>query len=67
MKLTRAKLESLVEDLVERTLAPVKQALEDAGHSTSEINDVILVGGQTTHALVQKKLKHFLKRASPRC
>ena len=59
LKLTRAKLESLVEDLVERTLAPVKQALEDAGHSTSEINDVILVGGQTRMPLVQEKVKAF--------
>ncbi len=59
LKLTRAKLESLVEDLVERTLAPVKQALEDAGHSTSEINDVILVGGQTRMPLVQEKVKSF--------
>jgi molecular chaperone DnaK len=59
LKLTRAKLESLVEDLVERTLAPVKQALEDAGHSTSEINDVILVGGQTRMPLVQEKVKTF--------
>tara|TARA_B100001093_G_scaffold268483_1_gene256743 strand:+ start:1580 stop:3523 length:1944 start_codon:yes stop_codon:yes gene_type:complete len=59
LKLTRAKLEALVEDLVERTLAPVKQALEDAGHSTSEINDVILVGGQTRMPLVQEKVKAF--------
>ena len=59
LKLTRAKLESLVEDLVERTLAPVKQALEDAGHSTSEINDVILVGGQTRMPMVQEKVKAF--------
>ncbi len=59
VKLTRAKLESLVEDLVERTLAPVKQALEDAGHSTSDINDVILVGGQTRMPLVQQKVKEF--------
>ena len=62
VKLTRAKLESLVEDLVERTLAPVKQALEDAGHSTSEINDVILVGGQTRMPLVQEKVKAFFDK-----
>ena len=62
MKLTRAKLESLVEDLVERTLAPVKQALEDAGHSTSEINDVILVGGQTRMPLVQEKVTAFFNK-----
>merc|ERR1712054_306800 len=62
LKLTRAKLESLVEDLVERTLAPVKQALEDAGHSTSQINDVILVGGQTRMPLVQDKVKAFFNK-----
>ena len=62
LKLTRAKLESLVEDLVERTLAPVKQALEDAGHSTSEINDVILVGGQTRMPLVQERVKAFFNK-----
>ncbi|MGB2473920.1 MAG: molecular chaperone DnaK [Litorivicinaceae bacterium] len=62
VKLTRAKLESLVEDLVERTLAPVKQALEDAGHSTSEINDVILVGGQTRMPLVQEKVTAFFNK-----
>ncbi len=62
LKLTRAKLESLVEDLVERTLAPVKQALEDAGHSASEINDVILVGGQTRMPLVQDKVKAFFDK-----
>ncbi|MEG3592858.1 MAG: molecular chaperone DnaK [Pseudomonadota bacterium] len=62
VKLTRAKLESLVEDLVEQTLAPVKQALEDAGHSTSEINDVILVGGQTRMPLVQEKVTEFFNK-----
>ena len=59
VKLNRAKLESLVEDLVERTLTPVKQALEDAGHSASEIDDVILVGGQTRMPLVLEKVKEF--------
>ena len=62
VKLTRAKLESLVEDLVERTLAPLKMALEDAGHSASEINDVILVGGQTRMPLVQEKVKAFFNK-----
>jgi len=62
VKVTRAKLESLVEDLVERTLAPLKMALEDAGHSASEINDVILVGGQTRMPLVQEKVKAFFNK-----
>ena len=62
VKLTRAKLESLVEDLVERTLGPVKQALEDAGHDPSEVNDVILVGGQTRMPLVQEKVKGFFNK-----
>ena len=62
VKLTRSKLESLVEDLVERTLGPVKQALEDAGHDISEVNDVILVGGQTRMPLVQEKVKSFFNQ-----
>ena len=62
VKLTRSKLESLVEDLVERTLGPVKQALEDAGHDASEVNDVILVGGQTRMPLVQDKVKSFFNK-----
>ena len=59
VKLTRAKLESLVEDLVERSLAPLKVALKDAGKSASEINEVILVGGQTRMPLVQEKVTEF--------
>lgn len=54
IKLTRAKLESLVEKLVQRTIEPCKMALKDAGLSMSQINDVILVGGQTRMPLVQK-------------
>jgi molecular chaperone DnaK len=59
VKLTRAKLESLVEDLVERSLAPLKVALKDAGKSTSEIDEIILVGGQTRMPLVQEKVTAF--------
>src|SRR5210317_1325376 len=59
VKLTRSKLESLVEDLVERTLEPLKTALKDADLSVSDINDIILVGGQTRMPLVQKKVKEF--------
>ncbi|MGM3159255.1 molecular chaperone DnaK [Dickeya undicola] len=59
IKVTRAKLESLVEDLVTRSLEPLKVALQDAGLSVSEIHDVILVGGQTRMPLVQKKVADF--------
>jgi len=59
IKLTRAKLESLVEDLVTRTIEPCKIALKDAGLSASEINDVILVGGQTRMPMVQEAVKDF--------
>ncbi|MEE2735775.1 MAG: molecular chaperone DnaK [Pseudomonadota bacterium] len=59
IKLTQAKLESLVEDLVERTLEPVRTALKDADVSVSAVDDIILVGGQTRMPLVQKKAKEF--------
>jgi len=59
VKVTRAKLESLVEDLVQRSLAPCKIALKDAGLSASEIDDVILVGGQTRMPMVQQKVADF--------
>ncbi|MCR3756232.1 MAG: chaperone protein DnaK [Candidatus Westeberhardia cardiocondylae] len=59
LKMTRAKLESLVEKLVNNTLEPVKVALKDAGLSISDIKDVILVGGQTRMPLVQKKVSDF--------
>ncbi|MGA1862109.1 molecular chaperone DnaK [Deferribacter thermophilus] len=58
-KLSRAKLESLVMDLVERTLEPCKKALEDAGLTPSDIDEVILVGGMTRMPLVQQKVKEF--------
>lgn len=57
MKLTRAKLEQLVMDLVDKTLEPCKQALKDAGKTAGQINDVILVGGQTRMPVVQQKVK----------
>ncbi|MBT4492881.1 MAG: molecular chaperone DnaK [Gammaproteobacteria bacterium] len=59
IKVTQAKLESLVEELVERTLEPVRTALKDAGVSVSSIDDIILVGGQTRMPLVQKKVTEF--------
>ena len=59
VKLSRSKLESLVEELVTRSLGPVKTALEDAGLSPSEVNDVILVGGQTRMPMVQKTVADF--------
>ena len=59
VKLSRAKLESLVEDLVQRSLAPCKQALADAGLSASEVHDVILVGGQTRMPMVQAAVAEF--------
>ncbi|MGE0582450.1 MAG: molecular chaperone DnaK [Steroidobacteraceae bacterium] len=59
IKLTRAKLESLVEDLVRRTIDPCKVALKDAGLAASEVSEVILVGGQTRMPLVQKYVKDF--------
>jgi molecular chaperone DnaK len=59
MKLTRAKLESLVEDLVQKTIGPCRIALKDAGLSINDVADVILVGGQTRMPLVQKFVKDF--------
>lgn len=59
IKVTRSKLESLVEDLVARSIEPLKVALQDAGLSVSDINDVILVGGQTRMPLVQAKVTEF--------
>ncbi len=58
-KITRAKLESLVEDLVDRSLAPLKLALEDAKLSVGDINEILLVGGQTRMPMVQQKVKDF--------
>ncbi|QCI20306.1 molecular chaperone DnaK [Buchnera aphidicola (Brachycaudus cardui)] len=59
IKVTRSKLESLVEDLITRSIEPLKVALKDAGLSVSDINDVILVGGQTRMPMVQKKVADF--------
>jgi len=60
--LTRAKLEQLVGDLVEKTLGPCQQALQDAGITSAQINDVILVGGQTRMPMVQEKVKQLFGR-----
>jgi molecular chaperone DnaK len=62
LKLTRAKFEQLIEDLVERTLEPCRQAIADSGFSTSEIDEVILVGGSTRIPLVQQKVTDLFGR-----
>ncbi len=59
MKLSRAKMESLVEDLVEKVVPPMRTALKDAGLTTSEIDEVILVGGMTRMPRIQEKVKEF--------
>jgi molecular chaperone DnaK len=65
-KLTRAKFESLVEELVERTMAPLRMALKDANLDVSKIDDVILVGGQTRMPMVQKKVAEFFGKDARR-
>jgi len=62
IKLTRAKFESLVEDLVQRTIEPCKKALKDAGKSPSDIDEVVLVGGMTRMPAVQEAVKKFFGR-----
>jgi len=62
--LTRSKLESLIEDLVDKTIEPCKIALKDAKLSVSDIDEVILVGGQTRSPIVQSKVKEFFKKES---
>ncbi|MDR7148994.1 molecular chaperone DnaK [Hydrogenophaga palleronii] len=62
IKLTRAKLEALVEELIERTIAPCRTAIKDAGISVNDIHDVILVGGMTRMPKVQEKVKEFFGR-----
>ncbi|PIQ42792.1 MAG: molecular chaperone DnaK [Gammaproteobacteria bacterium CG11_big_fil_rev_8_21_14_0_20_46_22] len=66
IKVTRAKLESLVEDLITRTIEPCKVALKDAGLSMSDISDVILVGGQTRMPKVQEAVKDFFGKEARR-
>jgi molecular chaperone DnaK len=62
MKLTRAKFESLVDDLVQKTIAPCKSALKDAGLSASDIKEVVLVGGMTRMPKIQQVVKEFFGR-----
>jgi molecular chaperone DnaK len=62
MKLTRAKLEELVMNLVEKTIEPCKKALKDSGFNISDINEVIMVGGMTRMPLVQAKVKEFFNK-----
>jgi len=62
IKLTRAKYENMVADLVDRSIEPCRQALKDAGVKASEIHEVVLVGGQTRMPLVQEKVKEFFGR-----
>jgi molecular chaperone DnaK len=62
IKMTRAKLESLVDELIERTMAPCRMAVKDAGIDVSAIHDVILVGGMTRMPKVQEKVKEFFGR-----
>ncbi len=62
IKLSRAKFEDLVSDLVEGTIKPCKQALKDAGVKASDVHEVVLVGGQTRMPLVQQKVKEFFGR-----
>ncbi len=59
MKLSRAKLEELVGDLVEKTMGPVKKAMEDSGFTKDQISEVVMVGGMTRMPLVQKKVEEF--------
>ena len=66
LKLSRAKLESLVEELVDRTIGPCRTAIKDAGLGVGDIDDVILVGGQTRMPLVQEKVKGFFNKEARR-
>ncbi|MBR9836009.1 MAG: molecular chaperone DnaK, partial [Alphaproteobacteria bacterium] len=63
IKMTRAKLESLVDDLIKRTIEPCKKALADAGKSTSDIGDIVLVGGMTRMPAVQSAVEKFFGKA----
>ena len=62
LKLSRSKLESLVEDLVQRTIAPCKEALKDAGINASEIDEIVLVGGQTRMPKIRETVQDFFKK-----
>jgi molecular chaperone DnaK len=62
LKLSRSKLEQLVEELIDRSFAPCRQALKDAGMNASEVDEVVMVGGQTRMPIIQKKVQDFFSR-----
>ena len=66
VRLSRAKLEQLVEELIDRSFGPCKQALKDAGMNASEIDEVVLVGGQTRMPIIQRKVEEFFGKESHR-
>ena len=66
IKLTRAKLEALVDELIERTMTPCRKALKDAGLSAGEIDEVVLVGGMTRMPKAQEKVQRFFGRSPTR-
>ena len=65
MKLTRARFEQMVEDIVQRSVGPCKQALADAGVNPSQINEVVMVGGQTRMPRIQQLVRDLFRQGAP--